>query len=198
MKLFAIIGFTTALPSITKYESSQILSRKERFFEFEEIKQGNLERECFEENCNDEERLEVFDNHQKDYKVKMIFEVCIKQRIRELHSEKYGYRNKNVIPLEYQLQEYQNKNSMENYLNTLVRYRRSVQQQDADSWYDDSSEEYVPDRQTFDYPDVDYSVVPNQLQNMNQAERDRLRTCYKMSQQALVNIAQDSKSVDPK
>ena len=46
---------------------------------------------------------------------------------------------------------------MENYLNTLVRYRRSVQQQDADSWYDDSSEEYVPDRQTFDYPDVDYS-----------------------------------------
>ena len=65
-----------------KHESSQILSRKERFFEFEEIKQGNLERECFEENCNDEERLEVFDNHQKDYKVKMIFEVCIKQRIR--------------------------------------------------------------------------------------------------------------------
>ena len=53
--------------------------------------------------------------------------------------------------------EYQNKNSMENYLNTLVRYRRSVQQQDAESWYDDSSEEYVPDTQTFDYPDVDYS-----------------------------------------
>ena len=48
------------------------------------MKQGNLERECFEENCNDEERLEVFDNHQKDYKVKMIFEVCIKQRIRYL------------------------------------------------------------------------------------------------------------------
>jgi len=24
--------------------------------------------------------------------------------LRELHSEKYGYRNKNVIPLEYQLQ----------------------------------------------------------------------------------------------
>ena len=46
---------------------------------------------------------------------------------------------------------------MENYLNTLVRYRRSVQQQDAESWYDDSSEEYVPDTQTFDYPDVDYS-----------------------------------------
>ena len=40
---------------------------------------------------------------------------------------------------------------MENYLNTLVRYRRSVQQQDAESWYDDSSEEYVPDTQTFDY-----------------------------------------------
>ena len=121
--------------------------------------------------------------------------------------------------------EYQNKNSMENYLNTLVRYRRSVQQQDADSWYDDSSEEYVPETQTFDYPDVDYSgkiflsslallncdgalerlvdinpkkVIPNQLRNMNQAERDRLRTCYKMSQEALVTIAQDSKSVDPK
>ena len=46
---------------------------------------------------------------------------------------------------------------MENYLNTLVRYRRSVQQQDAETWYDDSSEEYVPDTQTFDYPDVDYS-----------------------------------------
>jgi len=87
---------------------------------------------------------------------------------------------------------------MENYLNTLVRYRRSVQQQDADSWYDDSSEEYIPDTQTFDYPDVDYSVIPNQLQNMNQDERDRLRTCYQMSQEALVNIAQDSKSVDPK
>ena len=69
---------------IKKHDSSQILSRKERFFEFEEIKQGNLERECFEENCNDEERLEVFDNHEKDYKVKMIFEVCIKQRIRYL------------------------------------------------------------------------------------------------------------------
>merc|ERR1711937_489803 len=174
MKLFAIIGFATALPSITKHDSSQILSRKERFFEFEEIKQGNLERECFEENCNDEERLEVFDNH-----------------------EKYGYRNKNLIPLDVQLQEYQNKNSMGNYLNTLVRYRRSVQQQDAESWYD-SSEEYVPDTQTFDYPDVDYSVIPTQLQNMNQAERDRLRTCYKMSQEALINIAQDSKSIDPK
>ena len=46
---------------------------------------------------------------------------------------------------------------MEKYLNTLVRYKRSVQQQDADSWYDDTSEEYVPDRQTFDYPDIDYS-----------------------------------------
>merc|ERR1711945_13928 len=182
MKLFAIIGFATALPSITKHDSSQILSRKERFFEFEEIKQGNLERECFEENCNDEERLEVFDNHEKDYKVKMIFEVCIKQRIRELHGEKYGYRNKNLIPLDIQLQEYQNKNSMENYLNTLVRYRRSVQQQDAESWYDDSSEEYVPDTQTFDY-----SVIPSQLQKMNQAERDRLRNCYKMSQEALIN-----------
>ena len=46
---------------------------------------------------------------------------------------------------------------MENYLNTLVRYRRSAQQQDADSWYDDTSEEYIPDTKTFDYPDVDYS-----------------------------------------
>ena len=42
------------------------------------------------------------------------------------------------------------------------------------------------------------TVIPNQLRNMNQAERDRLRTCYKMSQEALVTIAQDSKSVDPK
>ena len=33
---------------------------------------------------------------------------------------------------------------------------------------------------------------------MNQAERDRLRNCYKMSQEALINIAQDSKSIDPK
>ena len=33
---------------------------------------------------------------------------------------------------------------------------------------------------------------------MNQDERDRLRTCYKMSQEALAIIAQDSKSVDPK
>ena len=79
------IGKTRSAPLyIKKHDSSQILSRKERFFEFEEIKQGNLERECFEENCNDEERLEVFDNHEKDYKVKMIFEVCIKQRIRYL------------------------------------------------------------------------------------------------------------------
>ena len=46
--------------------------------------------------------------------------------------------------------------------------------------------------------DESYKVIPNQLQNMNQDERDRLRTCYQMSQEALVNIAQDSKSVDPK
>ena len=46
---------------------------------------------------------------------------------------------------------------MESYLNSLVRYRRSVQQQDADSWYDDSSEANFPETEDFDYPDVDYS-----------------------------------------
>ena len=58
---------------------------------------------------------------------------------------------------------------MENYLNTLVRYRRSVQQQDADSWYDDNSEEYVPDTQAFDYLDVDYSgkIFPSALALLN-------------------------------
>ena len=46
---------------------------------------------------------------------------------------------------------------MESYLNSLVRYRRSVQQQDADSWYGDSSEANFPETEAFDYPDVDYS-----------------------------------------
>ena len=46
---------------------------------------------------------------------------------------------------------------MESYLNSLVRYRRSVQQQDADSWYGDSSEPNFPEIETYDYPDVDYS-----------------------------------------
>ncbi|XP_042609291.1 coagulation factor X-like [Cyprinus carpio] len=40
-------------------------SRRANAFLLEEILQGNLERECFEERCNKEEAREYFENDQK-------------------------------------------------------------------------------------------------------------------------------------
>merc|ERR1719495_47573 len=73
MKLFQIVAFIGALNGEiatkdaleTRENASGILSRVERFFLLEEMKQGNLERECIEEQfdpCNREENWEVFDN----------------------------------------------------------------------------------------------------------------------------------------
>jgi len=50
---------------IGKKEASQYLRRTKRansFHRFEEIKEGNAERECMEETCSYEEVREVFEN----------------------------------------------------------------------------------------------------------------------------------------
>uniref|UniRef100_A0A3Q1FJB4 Gla domain-containing protein n=1 Tax=Acanthochromis polyacanthus TaxID=80966 RepID=A0A3Q1FJB4_9TELE len=46
--------------------ASQVLIRSRRANSFlEEIKQGNMERECIEERCNWEEAREIFENREK-------------------------------------------------------------------------------------------------------------------------------------
>lgn len=69
MKLLLPTGLllsTSASPTetkITKAESSSFLSRAGRGYHiFEEARQGNFERECIEEDCNQEECLEVSDD----------------------------------------------------------------------------------------------------------------------------------------
>ena len=47
---------------LAKEEASQILNRQKRAnFGFEEIKEGDLQRECYDEQCNYEEVHEVFE-----------------------------------------------------------------------------------------------------------------------------------------
>ena len=45
-------------------------------FVLEIFSPGDLERECFEEQCTDEELFEVYDNPTKHYEIKSIFDVC--------------------------------------------------------------------------------------------------------------------------
>merc|ERR1712126_680048 len=72
MRIFAVCAFIGAIEGQiasetidTKETASSFLSRAGRIFFWEEAKQGNLERECIEEQgdpCNKEENWEVFDN----------------------------------------------------------------------------------------------------------------------------------------
>merc|ERR1719402_342616 len=51
---------------ITKESAGSFLQRSRRFLGiFEEMKQGDMERECFEEICNKEENYEVFDHDER-------------------------------------------------------------------------------------------------------------------------------------
>lgn len=46
--------------------ASQVLTRRRRANSFlEEVKQGNMERECVEERCDWEEAREIFENAEK-------------------------------------------------------------------------------------------------------------------------------------
>merc|ERR1712241_391241 len=60
-----LLGLTSALPHLQNEEASNFLSRDKRASNsghFEEMKKGNLERECIEETCDDHELYEVYDS----------------------------------------------------------------------------------------------------------------------------------------
>uniref|UniRef100_A0A3Q3IPF7 Uncharacterized protein n=1 Tax=Monopterus albus TaxID=43700 RepID=A0A3Q3IPF7_MONAL len=58
-----LLGFTAAAVFVEKREANTVLQRWRRANSFmEELKQGNLERECIEEVCDYEEAREVFEN----------------------------------------------------------------------------------------------------------------------------------------
>lgn len=58
-----LLTFTAFLD---KPDASQVLSRRRRANSFlEELKQGNMERECNEERCSWEEAREIFENDDK-------------------------------------------------------------------------------------------------------------------------------------
>ncbi|CAK6441571.1 unnamed protein product [Pipistrellus nathusii] len=64
-----LAGLALVLPAaeanfLSKQHASQVLVRKRRAnSHFEEVKPGNLERECIEELCNKEEAREIFENY---------------------------------------------------------------------------------------------------------------------------------------
>merc|ERR1711892_599383 len=61
----ALLGLATALPYVQNEEASNFLARSRRASNkghFEEMKKGNLERECIEETCDDQELYEVYDD----------------------------------------------------------------------------------------------------------------------------------------
>ncbi|XP_051890451.1 coagulation factor X-like isoform X2 [Pristis pectinata] len=65
--------FSLAVTQMTKSAAFQLLSRARRANSFgEEIKAGNLERECSEETCSKEEAREIFED---DTKTELFWEV---------------------------------------------------------------------------------------------------------------------------
>merc|ERR1712241_311222 len=66
MKLsLALLGFAAAIPQLDQQEASEFLRRAGRARNkggFEEVKKGNLERECIEEECSAHELFEVYDD----------------------------------------------------------------------------------------------------------------------------------------
>merc|ERR1712131_238677 len=64
LKIF-VFAVVTALPKLQNDQASAFLSRERRASNrkhFEEIRPGNLERECLEEDCSKTELYEVFDD----------------------------------------------------------------------------------------------------------------------------------------
>lgn len=76
--LFGVISST----SISREESSSILlsrsGRANSWSRFEEMKAGNFERECIEENCDVEELAEVFDNTDVSEPIQLKYDKCSK------------------------------------------------------------------------------------------------------------------------
>merc|ERR1712227_261452 len=66
MKLSVVVlAIASALPAIEQDQASSVLSRHARASNkrgFEEVKSGNLERECIEETCDQHELFEVYDD----------------------------------------------------------------------------------------------------------------------------------------
>merc|ERR1712035_265079 len=66
MKLSVVVlAIASALPAIEQDQASSILSRHARAIDkrgFEEVKSGNLERECIEETCDQHELFEDYDD----------------------------------------------------------------------------------------------------------------------------------------
>merc|ERR1712227_871149 len=63
MKIFWIAAVTAT--TITREQANDYLTRNRRANGFlEELKDGNLKRECFDETCDQHENYEVFDNQE--------------------------------------------------------------------------------------------------------------------------------------
>merc|ERR1711893_60239 len=63
MKVFLIAAVSATI--ITREEANDYLTRNRRANSFlEEVKDGNLKRECFEETCDQHENYEVFDDQE--------------------------------------------------------------------------------------------------------------------------------------
>merc|ERR1712131_231469 len=82
MKIGLVLLGVINSTSISREESSSILlSRSERansWSRFEEMKGGNFERECIEENCDVEELAEVFDNVEVSEPIQLKYDKCSK------------------------------------------------------------------------------------------------------------------------
>lgn len=65
---------------LDKTGASQLLSRQRRANSlFEELKQGNMERECYEERCSMEEAREIFEDDDKTVQTNLHRHATIKQ-----------------------------------------------------------------------------------------------------------------------
>lgn len=65
---------------LDKTDASQVLSRRQRANSFlEELKQGNMERECNEERCTKEEAREIFEDVDKTVQTNSQRHTTIKQ-----------------------------------------------------------------------------------------------------------------------
>merc|ERR1712131_202262 len=82
MKIGLVLLGVINSTSISREESSSILlTRSERansWSRFEEMKGGNFERECIEENCDVEELAEVFDNVDVSEPIQLKYDKCSK------------------------------------------------------------------------------------------------------------------------
>jgi len=81
--LMLVVDVLTQTRGLDKREANNFLSRHRRKSNrrgFEEVWEGNLERECIEETCNQEELVESLDTYEKmvGERFKEIFDDCEK------------------------------------------------------------------------------------------------------------------------